>query len=85
MKMEILPKDFIINPTFDVASSHQSDFAVKAIRFINDSDTSIELIKLTYEVIAGGQIVREITCPEDALSERLVSGSEIIKNFDAWG
>jgi len=85
MQIEILPKDFIISPTFETGGELQSDFVIKAIRLVNDSNTSIELISLTFELLAGSSIIKSIYYEEDALSAKLANGCDKILKSGFWG
>jgi hypothetical protein len=81
----MIPKDYIVNPPFAVGANHQSDFVLKALHIVNDTDSTFELTSITYELMASDEIVREIICPEYALTERLLDGHKKITTFDTWG
>lgn len=85
MQLQILPQNFIVGPAFSVMDCQQSDFVLKAIRFLNDIEEPLELTALTFEVFSGGQMVREIVYRGKALQMKLADGVERIKGAGHWG
>ena len=81
MHLEILPNNFIINPPCEVMDKLQSDFALKAIRFANNTDTPIEITALKFEVFAAGKIIKEIVYTGDALTGMIAEGSNLVKGY----
>lgn len=84
MQMQILPQNFIAGPTVPVMDCLQSDFVLKAIRFVNDSNQPVELTRLTFELFSSGRVIREMVYNGQALSIRLKESGNQIKNAGSW-
>lgn len=85
MQMQILPQNFIAGPAIPVMDCLQSDFVLKALRFVNDSSQPAELTQLTFELFSDGTVFREIVYNGQALLARLKESGGRVKNADPWG
>lgn len=85
MQMQILPQNFIAGPSTSVMDYRQTDFVLKAVRFVNDKTEPLELTALTFEVRSSGQMIREIVYRGEALRRRLEDGCEKVRGAGEWG
>lgn len=85
MHLEILPGNFIINPTFEVMDKLQSDFVLKAIRFVNNTNTQAEITALKFEIFAAGNLIKEIVYAGDTLAAMIMEGSKRIQGYGSRG
>lgn len=85
MQLQILPHNFIAGPSVSVMDWRATDFVLKAIRIVNDTDEQLELTALTFEVCAGGKRICEIVYRGEALPARLGDGCEKVRGAGEWG
>lgn len=85
MRIEILPEDYLINPVSDGPGTLQSDFVLKAIRFVNETEKTAELTEIIFLVYADEKIVKEIRYAGEALATKLTDGSHFITHRSPRG
>lgn len=74
MRIDILPDNFIINPVVEGGSFRISNFLLRMVRFVNNTEGQIELFKLVFEVFSTNKPVKEIVYSGEALALRIANG-----------
>ena len=85
MRIEVIPQDFVINATAKCMWTRQSDFVVKAIKIKNDAPNPIVIKEISFEVIAQGQKIKEISYSGQALEHYISSFPDKAKRVRGWG
>ena len=76
MSIDILPGNFIINPVVDGGSFRISNFLLRMVRFVNNTEEQIELFKLVFEVFSTNKPVKKIVYSGEALASRISNGKK---------
>lgn len=84
MQIYTIPEDYIINPIFQWAWTLHSDFVLKALRIVNDTEESIRLETVTFGVKASGHLVKEICYRGEALENLVKKFPPKVKDLSAW-
>jgi hypothetical protein len=84
MQIHTIPGDFIINPVFQWAWRLHSDFVLKALRIINDSEESIRLESISFGIKASGQLIKDIVYQGSALENLVKCFPKKVKDLSDW-
>jgi len=78
MNIYISPSKFIINPAIECDDYCISDFLLREVRFVNDTEKSIEIFELAFELFALNKPIKKIVYSDSSL---LLSGqNKTIRN-----
>lgn len=61
MKIDFLPRDYLINVTRDVEGGMESDFLLRALKIKNNTRSMVEVKKISFAIKIKGMVVREVS------------------------
>ena len=76
MHIEILSGNSIINPVLENDRFCISNFLLRKVHFVNNSEDQIELYELAFEVFAINKPVRKIVYSGEAFKSRVTNSKE---------
>ena len=76
MQIYISPRGFIINPAAGNDGFYISDFLLREIKFINDTEKQIELFELVFELFTVNKPIKKIVYSGEAFISKLNNGKE---------
>jgi hypothetical protein len=76
MSLIILTSNFIMNPVVDSGSFRISNFLLRKVKFINNTEYPAELIKLEFEVFSTSKPVKKVVYSGETLALRVENSKE---------